>query len=169
MEREWVVNARIGHAFVPGFLGSRLLLHISVVEQALIRYFGGNDVAAAQAVVEVDSSVVRTVVEGSSARGRWVVGNSVVERSAVGNSAVGNSKEVAEVEGNSAVGTFAAGSSQEVVEDSSAAGGYLARSSLEDMAQAYMVDVDNRLRALCALQDWEMAGFRRNCRSIPDS
>lgn len=147
------MNARIGHAFVLGFLGRRLLLHRSAVEQARIRNLGGNDVAAAQAVVEVDSSVVGTVVgtfvEGSSARGRWVVGNSAVE-----SSAVGNSKEVAEVEGNSAVGSFAAGSSLEVVGDSSAAGGYLARSSLEDMDQAYMVDVDSRPRALCALQDW---------------
>ncbi len=84
MEREWVVNARIGHAFVlVRFLGSYLLLHRSAVEQARIRNFGGNDVAAAQAVVEVDSSVVRTVVEGSSARGRWVAGNSVVKSSAV--------------------------------------------------------------------------------------
>ena len=73
------------------------------------------------------------------------------------------------MEGNSAVGSFAAGSSLEVVGDSSAAGGYLARSSLEDMDQAYMIDADSRPRALCALQDWEMAGFRRNCRSIPDS
>jgi len=83
VEREGVVNARIGHAFVLGFLESCLLLHRSAVEQARNRNVGGNDVAAAQAVVEVDSSVVRTVVEGSSARGRWVVGNSVVESSAV--------------------------------------------------------------------------------------
>lgn len=160
------MNARTGHAFVLGFLESRLLLHRRAVEQARIRNLGGNDVAAAQAVVEVDSSVVGTAVEGSSARGRWVVGNSVVE-----SSAVGNSKEVAEVEGSFAAGSFAAGSWQEVVVvgDSSAAGGYLARSSPEDMAQAYMVDVDSRPRALCALQNWEMAGFRRNCRSIPDS
>lgn len=156
------MNARIGHAFVLGFLRSRLLLHRPAVEQARIRNLGGNDVAAAQALVAVDSSVVGTVVEGSSARGRWVVGNSVVESSAVGNSK--------EVEGSFAAGSFAAGSWQEEVEgDSSAAAGYLARSSLQDMAQAYMVDVDRRPRALCALQNWEMAGFRRNCRSIPDS
>jgi hypothetical protein len=83
VERQGVVNARIGHAFVLGFLVSCLLLHRSAVEQVRNRNVGGNDVAAAQAVVEVDSSVVRTVVAGSSARERWVVGKSVVENSAV--------------------------------------------------------------------------------------
>ncbi len=101
-------------------------------------------------------------MERSSALGSWAVGNSVVE-----NSAVENSKEVAE--GSFAVGSSAAGSSQEVVGNSSAAAGYLARSSLQDMAQAYMVDVDSHPRVLCALQNLETAGFHRNCRSIPDS
>lgn len=75
------------------------------------------------------------------------------------------------MEGSFAAGSFAVRSLQEeaVEEDSLAAEGYLARSSLEDMAQAYMVDVDSRPRALSALENWEMAGLRRNCHSIPDS